>query len=208
VVEVSSSWRPESATREKGAGSKSLSGACPTRQDQRVTHSHTALGGPHASEGRRDPPRRDDPPKQPTEHEPSPRHLYDNSDHSDADSLRWCSSKVRSTPPASAPSAPQGADLSVPPAAPPIFNHPGRQGPDVHVSLSWRGSGADLYRGGGWEDSPRAIKGAKRQPRAGGGRWASPRASRVLELASESAGAKRSAPKQGSSDRPVKQSRV
>jgi hypothetical protein len=55
VVEVSSSWRPESATREKGAGSKSLSGACPTRQDQRVTHSHTALGGPHASEGRRDP---------------------------------------------------------------------------------------------------------------------------------------------------------
>jgi hypothetical protein len=52
-------------------------------------------------------------PKRLAEHEPSPHHLYDGSDCSDADFLKRHSSKARLTPPASAPSASQGADTSV-----------------------------------------------------------------------------------------------
>jgi hypothetical protein len=82
-----------------------------------VTHSQAALGARRASEGQRDPPNQDDPPRRLVKHEPHPppHHLYDDSDRPDAESLQRRSSKVRSTPPASAPGAPQGADTSVPP---------------------------------------------------------------------------------------------
>jgi hypothetical protein len=85
AVEVSLSRRPELATREKGAGSSSQSRARPIREDQRVIRSHTMPGVPCASERRRDPPHRDDPPKRPAEHKPSPCHLFDGSDHLEVD---------------------------------------------------------------------------------------------------------------------------
>jgi hypothetical protein len=70
TVEVTSSRRPEFAAHEKAAGSSSWSAVRHVREDQWVTHSHMAPGGPSASEARRDSPRRDDPPKQREEHEP------------------------------------------------------------------------------------------------------------------------------------------
>jgi hypothetical protein len=124
--------RPEPVALKKGVGSSSKSVARPVREDQGVTRSHMAPGGPCASEGRRDPPRKDDPPKRPTEHEPSPHHLFDGSDHPDVDSLKRLSSKARSTPPVS-------------PAMPPVFKHPVRRGPICACStLRRRGSRAGL----------------------------------------------------------------
>jgi hypothetical protein len=72
AVEVTSSRRPKLVAREKGVGSSSRLTVCPIREDQWVTRSHMVPGGPGTSEVRRDPPRRDDPPRRPLEHEPPP----------------------------------------------------------------------------------------------------------------------------------------
>jgi hypothetical protein len=67
VAEVSTTRRSEPVAREKGAGSSSQPGARPAREDQRDTRSQAAPSGSHASDGRRDLPCRDDPPKRPAE---------------------------------------------------------------------------------------------------------------------------------------------
>jgi hypothetical protein len=76
------------------------------------------LGGPWwfmRLRGRRDPPHRDDLPRRSTERDSSSRHSFNDVEHPDSDSLRrHSSSKARSTPPASAPSVPQGGNTSIP----------------------------------------------------------------------------------------------
>jgi hypothetical protein len=140
AMEVSSSRRPEPTVREKGAGLSSQSGARPFQEDQRVSRSHTVPGGPGAFEGRRDPTQWNDLPKQPAEHQPSPRHLINGSDRPDADSLKRRLSKARSTPPASTLSAPQGADTSAHPRRLQSLIIRGCGAPYVHVPLSAGGS--------------------------------------------------------------------
>jgi hypothetical protein len=62
MVEVTSLRQPEPITREKNAGSSLRSAAQPVRKDQQAARTHTAPGGPSASETLRDPPRQADPP--------------------------------------------------------------------------------------------------------------------------------------------------
>jgi hypothetical protein len=105
------SRRSEPAAREKGMGLRLRSVARLIREDQWVTHSHMTPGSPGAFEVRRDPPHRDDSPRRPAEHESSSRHLFDGSDHSDADSLQRRPSRARSKTPTSMLSALQGTDM-------------------------------------------------------------------------------------------------
>jgi hypothetical protein len=140
AVEVTSSLRPEPTTRGKDVGSSSRSEARLVREDQRVTRSRTAPRGSGTLEGQRDLPRRDDPPRWPVEHEPSPHHLFDSSDRQDADSLQRRSLRARSTMPASTPSVPQGASTSIPSQSLQSLVIRGGGALDVHVPLSVSGS--------------------------------------------------------------------
>jgi hypothetical protein len=204
-VEVTSLRWPEPAAREKGVGSSSQSEARPIREDQRVTRSHKGPCGPGTSEGRRHPPRRDDPPRLLVEYEPLPRHLFDGSDYPDAGSLKRHSSRVRSM--MSAPhrarhrgqiralpldtfslwsSGVAGLQMRMfplPPAG--TWGRPWKRWMSGGQSPSRQGSAAATLELAGWSGP-------------------APESAECRGSASQSVGAKRSAPEQGSSDRPVK----
>jgi hypothetical protein len=163
-----------------------------------VTRFHPAPGGPGASEVRRDPPRRDDLPRRPEEHEPSPCYIFDDFDRLDTDSVQRCLSQVRSTSSASTPSVPQGADSGTTPRRLQSLIIQGGGAPDVHVPLpagGGQGPASDVAEVG--RTAPESVE-----------------RSVVLELAehrepaSESVGAKRAAPENGSPGRPVMRTRV
>jgi hypothetical protein len=135
AVEVTSLRRPEPAAHEKSMGSSSRSVARPIREDQWVTRSRTAPGGSSASEVRRDPPRRVDPPRRPEQQEPSPRHLFDGSDRTDTDSMQRRLSWARSTSSASTLSAPQEADSGATPRCLKSLIIWRCEAPNVQVSL-------------------------------------------------------------------------
>jgi hypothetical protein len=128
AIEVTSSRRPQIATREKKAGSSSRSAARHARVDQQVVRPHVTPGGPSAPEARRDPPRQDDPPR-----------LFDDSDRPDADSLQRRRSRARSTDSVSTPSAPQEADSDTAPRCLQSLLIRGSGALDVHVSLATGG---------------------------------------------------------------------
>jgi hypothetical protein len=62
ATEVTSLRWPETSVREKNAGSSSRSADRPAQGDQQAARPRMAPGGSGASEARRDPPRRADPP--------------------------------------------------------------------------------------------------------------------------------------------------
>jgi hypothetical protein len=174
-----------------------------------VTCSHMAPDGPGASEVRRDPPCRDDPPRRPVEHEPSPRHFFDGSDHPDSDSMQRHSSRARLMTSTSTPSAPQGDRLRRRPAAPLIFDHLGRRSPGrTCFPPHWRGSRAGLRRGRGCEDSPEPPREHNTVLEPPGRSELAPESAERREPAFELVGAKRAAPEPGSSDRSAKRTWV
>jgi hypothetical protein len=64
------------------------------------------------------------------------------------------------------------------PATPSISDHLGRRSPRRTGFLPcWQGPRADLRRGRGRKDSPRAAEGVQHRPRSGGEKWASTRVS-------------------------------
>jgi hypothetical protein len=88
AAEVTSSRRPQIATREKNVGSSSQSAACPAREDQQVVRPHVEPGGPSAPEALlRDPPHQSDPPRWSEERATPSHHLFDGFDRPDTDSL-------------------------------------------------------------------------------------------------------------------------
>jgi hypothetical protein len=190
-------------------GWSSQSGARAIQKDQWVTRSQTVPGGPGASDGRTDLPRRDDPPRRPMEHEPSPRHLFDDSDHLDADSQQRRTSRERSTTPALTLSASQGEDTSATPWCLHSLVIRGGRAQDGHVSLSTdgsQGSSSDVVEVGRTvPESPRERSVALDSAGTSG---LAPESAECRGSASELAGAKRSAPKQGSLDQPVKRVHV
>jgi hypothetical protein len=95
------------------------------------------------------------------------------------------------------------------PTTPQMFGHPRWRSPGrACLPLCRQGSGTGLRRGRGREDKTQGAKGAQHHPRSSGEKWTSTRVSRALGAAFESVGAKRTAPEQGLSDRPVKRARV
>jgi hypothetical protein len=74
-------------------------------------------------------------PRRPEEHGPSPRHLFNDSDRPDRDSLKRCPSRARLTTPALTPNAPQGADLGATPRRLQSLIIWGGGALNVHVSL-------------------------------------------------------------------------
>jgi hypothetical protein len=63
AAELSSSWRPETATRDKKVGSSSRPAARPAREDQRMVHPHVAPNRTGASKLQRAVPHQADPPE-------------------------------------------------------------------------------------------------------------------------------------------------
>jgi hypothetical protein len=101
-------------------------------------------------------------PRRPEEHEPSPRHLFNDSDHPDRDSLKRRPSRARLTTPALTPNVPQGGGFGCHPTAPPIFDHLGWQSPErTCFPPCRRGPRAGLRCGRGRKDSPRDAEGAQ-----------------------------------------------
>jgi hypothetical protein len=140
MVELISSRRIESATREKNVDSSSRSAARPVREDQQATSSRTMPGGPSASEARRDPPHQVDLPIRSEEQVTPSRLLYDGSHHPDSDSLQRRPSRARSSDSASTPSTPREADSGVVPQRLQSLIIWGDGAPDVQVSLIADGS--------------------------------------------------------------------
>jgi hypothetical protein len=115
MVEVTSSWRLEPAACEKSVGLCSRSAAHAVREDQQAACPRTMLGSLSASEARRNPPCRVNLPRRSEERAAPSRHLFNDSDRSDSNSLQMRLSRVRSIGSASLPSAPQQADPGVVP---------------------------------------------------------------------------------------------
>jgi hypothetical protein len=136
MVEVTSSRRPEPAAREKNASSSSRSVARPVREDQQVARPRMGPGGSSASEARRDPPCRVDPPRRSEERATPPCHLFDGSDRPDLDYLQRRPSRARSTGSASTPSAPQEADSDAAPWRLQSLIIRGGGAQDIQVSLA------------------------------------------------------------------------
>jgi hypothetical protein len=114
AIEVTSQ-RLEPVAHKKNVGSSSRSTARPVREDQRATRSHMAPHGSGASDARRDPPRRVDPPRRSEERGPKSRHLFNGFDRPDTDSLQRRPSQARSTGLVSKPSTPQEANSGATP---------------------------------------------------------------------------------------------
>jgi soluble lytic murein transglycosylase-like protein len=87
ATKVTSSWRPQIAAREKNEGLSSRSAARPAREDRQVTRPCVVPSRRSTPEAWSDPPRRAIPPRRLEEQTTSSRHLFDGSDHPDADSL-------------------------------------------------------------------------------------------------------------------------
>jgi hypothetical protein len=109
-TEVSSSWRPQKAARDKNVGSSSRQAARPAREDQRTVCPRVAPSKMGASESQRAAPSQADPPRQSEERPALVRQLFDGSDHPDSDSLQRHRSRAKSTDSASTPSTLQVVD--------------------------------------------------------------------------------------------------
>jgi hypothetical protein len=153
-----------------------------------------APGLPGAPEARRDPPCRADPPRRTEERTTPTRHIFDGSDHPDADSLKRRQSRARSTP-----SAPQEADSGAAPWRLQSLLIRGGGAPDVHVSL---------VAGGGPRTNPNRGGGRKIRPEQSGECSATVEVTGQSGAAPASVGTKRTAPEQGSLGRLVKKPRV
>jgi hypothetical protein len=169
AVEVSSSWRPQTAARDKNVGSSSRQAAHPVQEDQQTVRPCAAPSGTGATGSQSVAPHRVDPPRR-SEERPAPtRQLYDGSNRPDSDSLQRRRSQVKSLDSASTSSTPQAAPAVV--TYPrrwshgcPCFPHPGWE-PRTTSSRRW-----------GRRVSPRADRGASSRRRGGRPKRSSPQA--------------------------------
>jgi hypothetical protein len=164
-----------------------------------VVRPRVVPGGPDVCEVRRDPPHRADPPRRSEEWPAPSRHLFDGSDHLDADSLQRRRSRARSAGPTSTSSASQQA----------VSNAAPRR---LQSLLIWDGGAPDvnvtLVAVGGQGPTPAVAEVGRSAPEKSGERNAVVEAAGQSVAAPESVGTKRATPEQGSSSRLVKKSRV
>jgi hypothetical protein len=204
AAEVSSKHRSEPVAREKGASSGSHHEVRPTQEDQRVTRSQAAPGGPHASEERADPPHRDDPPRWSAGRDSFSRHSSDDAPRRDPDSSkRWSSPKARSIPPSSTPSASQGGLQVLPHSVSGAVEPRPCRSPSPWVETggqppAWRRA----------KRQPPSREGTKALPPSRRGLEANPRASGASRTDLRADGGQKASPESGSSYRPVKGARI
>jgi hypothetical protein len=154
-------------------------------------------------------PRRVDPPKRSEERESSPRNLFDRSDHPDANSLRRCPSRARSTGSASTPSMPHEAYSSTAPRCVQSLIIRGSRAPDVQVSLpAGGGQGSTFAAAEVRRIAPEHLGEYSTTIVLAGRSGAAPESAKHQGPAPELAGAKRSAPEQGPLDRPAKRTQA
>jgi hypothetical protein len=135
ATEVSSSRWPQTAARDKNAGSSSRLAARPAREDQWIVRSRVAPSGMGTPEVQRAPPCQVGPPRR-SEEQPAPdRQLFDGSDLPDSHSLQRRRSRARSTDSASTLSAPREEGSGATPRRLQSLLIRGSGAPDVHVSL-------------------------------------------------------------------------
>jgi hypothetical protein len=154
-------------------------------------------------------PRRVDPPKRSEERESSPRNLFDRSDHPDANSLRRCPSRARSTGSASTPSMPHEAYSSTAPRCVQSLIIRGSRAPDVQVSLpAGGGQGSTFAAAEVRRIAPEHLGEHSTAIVPAGRSGAAAESAKHQGPAPELARAKRSAPEQGPPDRPAKRTQA